>query len=76
MIKSLILTIVMATTLATSDGADVQATIESQTGLQVDGIKVMEEYGDAWGAYYCYCDGDIYCITLDDGAVDVCQILN
>lgn len=74
MIKSIILTVVMAVSL--TGNADVESTIEEQTGLEVTGIKVMEEYEDVWGAYYVYADGDIYCVTLDDGQVDICQILN
>ena len=49
--------------------------IESQTGLVVDYIKTIDSYGN-WGAYYCHCDGDLYCITIKAGQVDVCVILN
>ena len=74
MIKALILTVLMAVNVG--GNIDAETIIEEQTGLCVDEVRVMDEYGDAWGAYYCYCDGDIYCITIDDGLVDVCQILN
>jgi hypothetical protein len=49
--------------------------ITSQRGLHVDYIEVIDSYGN-WGAYYCHCDGDLYCITIKNGTVDVCVILN
>lgn len=49
--------------------------IEEQTGLTVDYIQTIDSYG-SWGAYYCHCDGDLYCITIDEGVVGVCVILN
>lgn len=52
-----------------------QGIIESQTDLVVDYIKVIDSYG-SWGAYYVHSDGDLYCITIDEGVVDVCVILN
>lgn len=49
--------------------------ITSQTGLCVDYIETIDSYG-SWGAYYCHCDGDLYCITIKNGSVGVCAILN
>lgn len=49
--------------------------IERDTGLVVDSVKQFDSYGD-WSAFEVFADGDIYCITIDGGHVDVCQILN
>lgn len=50
--------------------------IERETGLVVDHVKTIDTYKGVWGAYYCHCDGDLYCITIDEGHVDVVAQLN
>jgi len=49
--------------------------ILSAPELTIDIVEIIDSW-KTWTCYYVQADGDLYCITMKKGVIDVCVILN